>query len=81
MENEIDTPDSKVHGAYMGPTWGRQGPGGPHVGPMIFAIWGDTIWGDVVLNTLHNEKCENEIDMVRQATSPIDKVFSIVKIE
>ena len=26
-------PDSKVHGANMGPTWGRQDPGGPHVGP------------------------------------------------
>ena len=23
---------SKVHGANMGPTWGRQDPGGPHVG-------------------------------------------------
>ena len=32
-------PDSKVHGAYMGPTWGRQDPGGPHVGPIILAIW------------------------------------------
>ena len=32
-------PDSKVHGANMGPIWGRQGPGGPHVGPMNFAIW------------------------------------------
>ena len=31
--NEID-PDSKVHGAYMGPTWGRQDPGGSHVGPI-----------------------------------------------
>ena len=31
-------PDSKVHGAYMGPTWGRQDPGGPHVGPMNLAI-------------------------------------------
>ena len=31
-------PDSKVHGAYMGPTWGRQGPGGPHVCPMNLAI-------------------------------------------
>ena len=31
--------DSKVHGANMGPTWGRQDPGGPHVGPMNFAIW------------------------------------------
>ena len=32
-------PDSKVHGANMGPTWGRQDPGGPHVGPMDLAIW------------------------------------------
>ena len=24
---------------FMGPIWGRQGPGGPHVGPMNFAIW------------------------------------------
>ena len=30
--------DSKVHGANMGPIWGRQDPGGPHVGPMNFAI-------------------------------------------
>ena len=33
-----DYPDSKVHGANMGPIWGRQDPGGPHVGPMNFAI-------------------------------------------
>ena len=26
----------------MGPIWGRQGPGGPHVGPMKFAIWAYT---------------------------------------
>ena len=32
-------PDSKVHGANMGPIWGWQDPGGPHVGPMNFAIW------------------------------------------
>ena len=32
-------PDSKAHGANMGPIWGRQDPGGPHVGPMNFAIW------------------------------------------
>ena len=32
-------PDSKVRGANMEPIWGRQGPGGPHVGPMNFAIW------------------------------------------
>ena len=27
--------NSKVHGANMGPIWGRQDPGGPHVGPML----------------------------------------------
>ena len=43
-------PDSKVYGANMGPTWGRQDPGGPHVGPwtllygirlvFFFFFWG-----------------------------------------
>ena len=33
------SPENKVHGANMGPIWGRQDPGGPHVGPMNFAIW------------------------------------------
>ena len=36
---ETKNPDIKVHGANMGPTWGRQDPGGPHVGNMNFAIW------------------------------------------
>ena len=35
-----EVPDSKVHGANMGPIWGQQDPGGPRVGPMNFAIWG-----------------------------------------
>ena len=32
-------PDSKVLGANMGPTWDRQDPGGPLVGPMNLVIW------------------------------------------
>ena len=32
-------PNSKVHGANMGPIWGRQDPGGLHFGPKNFAIW------------------------------------------
>ena len=32
-------PGSKVHEANTGPIWGRQGPAGPHVGPMNLAIW------------------------------------------
>ena len=34
-------PDNKVHGTDMGPIWGRQDPGGPHVGPMSLAMWAD----------------------------------------
>ena len=37
-------PDSKVHGANMGPNWGRQDPGGPHDGPMNIAIWGHSTY-------------------------------------
>ena len=32
-------PDSKVHGANVGPIMDRQDSGGPHVGPKNFAIW------------------------------------------
>ena len=32
-------PDSKVHGANMGPIWGQQDPGGPHVDPTNLATW------------------------------------------
>ena len=33
-----DILDSKVHVTNMGPTWVLSAPGGPHVGPMNFAI-------------------------------------------
>ena len=32
---EENNPDSKVYGANMGPTWGRQDPGGPILAPWI----------------------------------------------
>ena len=28
----------------MGPIWGQQDPGGPHVGPMNFVIWVVADW-------------------------------------
>ena len=34
----VTTPDSKIHGANMGPTWVLSAPDGPHVGPMNLAI-------------------------------------------
>ena len=38
-ERSEDIPDSKVNGVNVRRTWGRQDPGGPHVGHMNFAIW------------------------------------------
>ena len=35
----ITLPDSKVHGANMGPIWVRQDSAEPPVGPMNIAIW------------------------------------------
>ena len=54
----VINPDGKVRGAYMGPIWGRQNPGGPHVGPMNFAIWerlnrtAREVWNGLVLSVL-----------------------------
>ena len=42
-------PDSKIHGTNVGPTWGRQDPGWPHVGHTKLAIWVDI---GVVVNRL-----------------------------
>ena len=40
MQEDAETsPESRVHRANMGLTWGWQDPGGPHVGCMNFAIW------------------------------------------
>ena len=39
----FNIPDSKFHGANMGPIWGRQDPGGPLVGHRNLAIW-DILW-------------------------------------
>ena len=38
MKSNKANPDSKVHGANMGPTWVLSAPDGPHVGPMNLAI-------------------------------------------
>ena len=48
-------PDNKVHGANMGPIWGRQVPDGPHVGPMNFVIWDVTFIPDleIALNAVY----------------------------
>ena len=52
-----NVPDTKIHEANMGPIWGRQDPGGPHVGPTNFAIWGVLM---VPSNQFQNVRYRNE---------------------
>ena len=58
---QVDTweciPDSKVHVAHMRPTWDLSAPGGPHIGPLNFAIrdgnsgkWELSLQGPVSIN-------------------------------
>ena len=66
-------PDSKVHGAHMGPTWVWQDPGGPHVGHVNFAIWVHT-----------SIKTYNQLDLVNFTQLVGTKVLangSLVKIQ
>ena len=60
LPSAVRYPDSKVHGANMGPIWGRQDlgpiwgrqdPGGPHVGPMKLVIW---VYRYNMVNNLQN---------------------------
>ena len=47
----VSFPESKVDGANMGPIWGRQDLGGPHVSPMNFVIWVNPLTYDATLNS------------------------------
>ena len=60
MNQERTIPDSKVHGAYMGPIWGRQDPGGPHEGPMHFAIR-DIMSFKVLLNIVDGVQTDRQM--------------------
>ena len=66
-------PDSKVHGANMGTTWGRQDPGGPHVGLMNPAFWGNheiyyTIHFEVLMITHCNKTMITQWPAIQPAT-------------
>ena len=40
LDHIVTKPNYTLIARFMGPIWGWQDPGGPHVGPMNFAIWG-----------------------------------------
>ena len=48
MQELENIPNSKDHGANMGPIWGQQDPNVPHFGPMNFAIWEGRVPGCLI---------------------------------
>ena len=57
-------PDNKVHGANMGPIWGRQEPDGPHVGPMNLALWDHMpckVWDKIINESPNFSGCTVEV--------------------
>ena len=70
----LDYPDIKVHGANMGPIWGRQDPGGPHVGPMNSVIW---VYSS---GKLHCQWCNPSTDRKKFYTVCVNIILVISKI-
>ena len=70
INNRVATPDSKVYGANMGPTWGRQDPGESHVDPMNPAIL--DYMGDDTLKYPQNlyHFAKNITEMVSNSNAP-----------
>ena len=58
-------PDSKIHGATMGPTWDLSAPDGPHVGPMNLAIR-ESMLSNIYGYYRKHQKRRNERDGVEE---------------
>ena len=65
-------PDSKVHGANMGPTWLLSAPGGPHVSPINLAISDST---NVTKKRLSYQICVSVSTLI--PSGPCSGVFCI----
>ena len=72
-------PDSTVHGANMGPIWGRQDPGGSHVGPMNFAIWAIYVLVQFHCGQRSNSSSNPNLNLESLYQNP-DKVIDLVEI-
>ena len=60
-------PISKVRGTNMDPIWSRQDPGGPHVGPINFAIWVCNI-GQYQTTTIRTKRESCTLERVQTAS-------------
>ena len=66
--HQHNDPDSKVHGANMGPTWVLSAPDGPHVGPMNLAIRGAT---ETIVTALANGASRSQLNSHGNTVKPV----------
>ena len=71
----LGLPDSKVHGANMGPTWVLSAPEGPHVGPMNLSIRAkfindDYVWNSASILLMYQIKYQDDISSVTSIFYP-----------
>ena len=72
----IAFPDSKVHGAHMGPTWVLSAPDGPQVGPMNLAIRVVLFLLLIFSNHLHNLIILQKVSVYYNITSLLPHLLS-----
>ena len=76
-----NVPDSKVYGTNMGPIWGRQDPGGPHVGLMNFAIWGYLYFAQFLrLSPLSKENMLSVTEQIPVGSSVNDEIIDTINV-
>ena len=73
-------PDNNVHGANIGPIWGRQDPGEPYVGPKKLAIWDDIglLLSLIITHRALVSECWNMRFLVLCNKRPLDMYLSKV---
>ena len=72
------TPDRKVHGANMGPIWGRQGPSGPHFGSMNLAIWDRSLFLYIQVTWKPSQGMGDDVTYVTHKCVPVSVRASYV---
>ena len=71
--------DSKVHGTNMGPIWGRQDPGGPHVGPVNLAVWDSLVQYHYVMFLNRESEWLPNLQRSKIAQGPVKQPWTIVQ--
>ena len=85
LTSNHSVPDSRARGTNIGSIWGRQDPGGPHVGPLNLAILGkfrdnSPVSHGFVHNTAQSKYNIEHISKT-QKTSPYGRLPIVIVLE